>query len=333
MARPAVQITADGTDVTGNIMPGLVSLSITDGVGIDSDSVRFEIDDKDGVIEPPEKGAELQVQAGYEDDLYDFGTFIVDQVSLSGWPQVISVTARSMDGLSEAKQERDESYLKEDYPTYGDIFEELAGRMELGSSISEDIASKAIEYESQFGESDIAFASRLGDKVDAAVSIKEKTLVVVPRGSGQAAGGSSLPTIEITRPGNLISYNVTTVNVPKHSTVRAVWFDRQENVDKEIVVSSGEEGPEFLLRRNFQSEDDAREEAQAVAESLKRGEGNAMFEIDGTPSARAESYVNVSGVRDLVDGEWRATTVTHSFSGGGSYTTQILCESTGESGE
>ncbi|MBW8636970.1 hypothetical protein K1W69_07200 [Hoeflea sp. WL0058] len=328
MATPRIQIIADGTDVTGNILSGLLSLTITDGVGHDYDNVRIDIDDKDGVIAPPEKGAELQVSAGYEDDIQDFGTFIVDQVSLNGWPQVISVTARSLDGLSEAKQGRDQSYRKEDYPSYRDIFDELADRMGLSLALSNEIAGKSVEFESQFGESDVTFASRLGRKLDAAVSVKEGRLIVVPRGQGQSASSSSLPEIQVMRPGNVLSYNVTTVNVPKHSTVRAVWFDRLEGVDKEVVVQASEEGPEYLLRQNFQNENDAREQARATAAALKRGEGQATFEIDGEPSARAESYVNVSGIRSLVDGRWRCTTATHVFRGDGPYTTQLICEAT-----
>lgn len=326
MPKPMVQVLANGTDVTGNIMPGLLSLTITDGVGRDYDSVRIEIDDKDGIVSPPSKGAELQVLAGYIDDVQDFGTFIVDQVSLNGWPQTISVTARSMDGLSEAKQKRDQSYLKEDFPTYEDIFDELAGRMGVTLSMSAEIGGKSVEFESQFGESDVTFASRLGDKLDAAVSVKQGRLIVVPRGQGQSAGSSELPEIMVTRPGNVLNYNATTFNVPKHSSVRAVWFDRFNNVQKEVTVEAGGEGPEYLLRQNFQDENDAREQARATAAALKRGEGQATFEIDGEPSARAESYVNVSGIRSLVDGRWRCTSATHVFRGNGAYTTQLICE-------
>ena len=34
----------------------------------------------------------------------------------------------------------------------------------------------------------------------------------------------------------------------------------------------------------------------------------------------------VSGVRTMVDGVWRATSVTHNWSAGGAYTTSLECE-------
>lgn len=326
MPRPFVRVTANGGDVTGNILPSLLEMTITDGSGQDSDSVSFVLDDQDGIIAPPKKGAELGVTAGFEDDHRNFGTFIVDQVSLNGWPQTMSVTARSVDALSSAKQRRDESYDKKSYATYQDIFQKVADRMGLSAVISSEIGGKPVEFEAQFGESDLAFSSRLGDKLNAAVTVKEQRLIIVPRGAGLSAGGSAMPPILITRPGNAISYNVTTVNGPKHGSVKAIWFDREAAENKEVVVSASDEGPEFLLRQNFQNSDDARETAKAQADALKRGEGTASFTIEGNPHARAEAHVIVAGVRSLVDGTWRAKSVSHKFSGNGPYTTDVRCE-------
>ncbi len=330
MPRPFYRITADGQDISSVIRPVLVQMTITDGVGRDSDYVRIQVDDQLGSIRPPRKGAVLSVVGGYVGgEVRNFGLFTVDQVSLSGWPQAMSISARSLDALSEAKQGRDKSYPKKDYPTYGDIYSELAGRMGLGLAIAATIKSKTNEFEGQFGEADRAFASRLGDKLNAHVSVKMGRLIVVERGAGQGAGGGALPPILVTRPGNLMTYNVSTFNGPKHQKVRAIWFDRAEGKDREVTVNASAIGPEFLLRDNFQDEGDARKAAEAKAEELKRGEGSASFTIAGTPSARAEAHVIVSGVRSLVDGVWRATTVNHMFRSTSSYDTSLSCEALG----
>ena len=113
---------------------------------------------------------------------------------------------------------------------------------------------------------------------------------------------------------------------PKFSEVKATWFDRDEVATKEETASSSADGPEYLIRAPHRSAEEAKDAAKSKAEDLRRASGSASFEIDGDPNARAEAFAVVSGVRSRVDGTWRATTVTHSFSGSGPYTTSVECE-------
>jgi hypothetical protein len=325
--RPFFKVTAGGVDITSKLVGRGISLTITDGVGRESDTIALEIDDVDGGVAAPRTGVILTVEGGYEDGPQrNFGDFKVDQVAYSGWPQKISISAQAVDAKSDQKQKRVLDYQVEDFPTYGDIFEAAAGRMGLSLKISAEIKSKANPYEMQSEENDLSFSTRLGDKLDASVSVKSGNLVVVKRGKGTTVSGQPLPTIIVQYARNVLSYNVTRKDKPKHSEVTATWFDRDSVERKEVTVSGGEEGPTFLLRDPYANEDEAKENAEAKSKELQRGEASASFEIDGDPNARAEAYVEAIGLRDQVDGLWRATTVTHNFSSSSPYTTSIECE-------
>jgi len=326
MPKPYFRITVEGQDITGKLAGGNISLTITDGVGMKSDSVDIEIDDVNGVIAAPRTGVKMNVVAGYEDYHRDFGTFVVDEVTLSGWPQKISIGGQSADAKSAMKQRRAKSYQPPDYTTYGDAFAEVAGRNGLQLSIPAGIRDKKLEFEAQTEESDTAFLTRIGFKLNAAVSIKSGRLIAVEKGKGTTASGTEMPVI-IARGGeNILSYSVTRLDKAKHKKVKATWYDRKKAKREEVEAETGDDGPEYLLREPYQSKEEAQDAADSQAQYLKRGGAKATFSIVGNPDARAEAHVIASRIRSLVDGVWRAVSVTHSWSAGGAYSTSIECE-------
>lgn len=86
------------------------------------------------------------------------------------------------------------------------------------------------------------------------------------------------------------------------------------------------EGPAFLIREAFQSEDEAKQAAEAKAKQLKRGRATASFTIDGDPMATAGAFVEAEDIRDDVDGTWSSKTVTHEYSSSEAFSNIIECE-------
>ena len=328
MPVPVFYIFADGEDVTDRFKAGgLVSMTITDNVGLKSDTLQIVIDDADGRIAAPKTGTVLTARGGYLDgEIRNFGQFTVDQVTFSGYPQQIQIDAQSVAAASTAKQQRPKDYRKEEYPTYGDIFKEVAGRAGLSLSISSEVASIKVEYEAQGEEKELEFAARLGRKLDAFVSIKSGRMFVAPRGSGLSASGQQMPTIVVARGVNLLDYSATWMDKPKHSTVKATWYDRKKNKQETVEESTDMDGPDYLIREPYQTEEEAKQAAKTKAGQLKRAQANASFSIDGAPSASAGAFVICSNTRPGVDGAWYAKTVTHNFLSSGPYTTSLDCE-------
>lgn len=327
MPTPMFKISAGGVDITSKLTGRGISLSITDGVGLESDTISLSIDDHDGSVRAPRTGVILAVEGGYLDGEWrNFGDFKVDQVSYTGYPQKIDISAQAVDAKSEQKQQRVDQFTEQDFPTYRDIYSKLAGRMGLKLAISGEIGDTAVSFEYQAEENDLTFATRIGKKLDASVTIKSGNLVVVKRGTGKSVSGQELPPILVTGGRNVLSYSVTRKDKPKHSKVEGTYFDRDAVEPITISASIDSDGPTFLMRAPFQSREEAEVAVETQAKELKRGEASASFSIDGTPSARAEAFVVASNIRDQVDGNWRAKTVTHNFSASSTYTTSVECE-------
>lgn len=327
MPTPYFKISAGGVDITSKLVGRGISLTISDGVGLDSDTIALTIDDHDGSVKAPRTGVILDVEGGYLDgERRNFGQFKVDQVVYAGYPQTISISAQAVDAKSDQKQQRVDQFTPEEFPTYGDIYAKLAGRMGLKLAISNEIKSKSVSFEMQAEESDLSFSTRIGKKLDASVTIKSGNLVVAKRGTGKSVSGQELPRIFVTGGMNVLSYSVTRKDKPKHSKVEATYFDREKVETVTIEASVGSEGPTFLMRAPFQDATEAAVAAEAQARELQRGEASASFSIDGLPSARAEAFVVAANIRDQVDGNWRAKSVTHNFSASGAYTTSVECE-------
>lgn len=330
MPTPVFYIEANGSDVTDRFRAGgLVTMTITETDGEKADSAEIVVDDPEGSVATPQRGSKLNLKGGYLDGVIrDYGEFEVDQVMLEGYPQTIVISLQAVSAKSSAKERRPKDYRREEYPTYGDIFEDVAGRVGLSLHISGEIASVPNEYEAQSEETEQGFLTRLGAKLDAAVMIKNGRLVVVPKGEGESAGGSPMPKITI-RPGdggNLITYSVTWMDRPEHDRVVATWYDRRGNTRREVEESTGMEGPAFLIREAFQSEDEAKQAAEAKAKQLKRGRATASFTIDGDPMATAGAFVEAEDIRDDVDGTWSSKTVTHEYSSSEAFSNIIECE-------
>lgn len=65
--KPVFRIVIDGHgDITDLVRDRLLSLSVSDEAGRQSDSAELRLDDRVSVIRLPPKGAEMTVSLGYE---------------------------------------------------------------------------------------------------------------------------------------------------------------------------------------------------------------------------------------------------------------------------
>ena len=89
--QPDFSITVDGRqDATSAIRDRLVAVSVTDEEGPDSAEVRP--DDRDGPLEPPRKGSDLEISLGYRSGrLTKTGRYTVDEICLEGPPYTLVI--------------------------------------------------------------------------------------------------------------------------------------------------------------------------------------------------------------------------------------------------
>lgn len=332
---PFFEVWSEGEDISGRMRSHGVECLITENAGGNADTVTFTITDPKAKIEPPAKGTEFTLVAGVTNPITgerierDFGKFKVDQVRPEGYPHSIFVSAQSLDTGSKIKQRRTRAYKAKDYPTFGDIFNDIAKRNALSPKISKDVAKEKNRYQAQSEEDDAEFATRLGTKLDSSVSIKNGNLVVLPKGTGKTVSGEELEPFIIEPGFNLLAdngYSIEDVQKPKYGTVKAKWYDREkaeQKIEEEEVV---EDGPTFEILEILPSQPEAKAAAKTKAKELARATGKATFNTSGDILVQAGCFVLSRNIRPEANGIWSSTSITHHFTGDSFYFNTFQCE-------
>jgi phage protein D len=311
---PAFKITLDERDLTETIRPRLVSLTLTEHRNDDSDECDIVIDDTDGMVALPPKGAQINVHIGWKQTgLVDKGTFTVSDVAHSGPPDVITLRARSANLIDAFKQQREHNFHD---TTLGECIALIAARNGLISGISPLLRDIEVKHIDQTHESDASFLRRLGRKYDAVATVKNGRLLFIPINESTTSSGKALPLITITRAkGDQHSYQSTEADA--YSGVRAFWHDERYSRRRSIIA--GQTGNSKRLRTVYATELDAR--TAAVAEWQRIQRGLATFDMTlalGDPRVMPQSPVQVCGFKPQIDAtEWLAVTVGHNISATG----------------
>ncbi|HBV6312904.1 TPA: phage late control D family protein, partial [Klebsiella pneumoniae] len=166
---PAFSIMMGGAALT-QMDPRIISLELTDNRGFEADELTIAIDDSDGLIELPPRGAELSVSLGWQGEpLVYKGVYTVDEVAHSGPPDRLEITARSADFRDEFNVKREVSWHD---VTVERIVSAIARRYKLTPVISEQLMSAEIDHADQTQESDMSFLTRMADLLGAIATVK-----------------------------------------------------------------------------------------------------------------------------------------------------------------
>ncbi len=324
MRTPYIAVNFNGRNLVPQWGPTLISVTVSDERGLESDKVTIELDDLDGETECPETGQIVTVDGGYEEDGAAVqGEFEIDQISLEGWPQRITLSGTSASAKKANKERKTEAHKKTDTPTLGKLAEKIAGRNGWKAKVGGDLASIPIEYEGQSAESDASFLTRLVGRYGGLVAIKQGNLVINPKGAGKSTSGAAIGGLVIAPGINLKTYKADIKSRPEHGKAEAAVFDRKKV--KRVDVKAGEGEITYRFREPFKNEAEAKKAAESKLSDLARGTASATFTIEGEPSAAAEEPVTVQGVRSRIDGVWNPIKVEHKWSDGG-YETTLECE-------
>lgn len=121
----------------------MISLELTNNRGFNADELTITVDDSQGDIELPPRGAELSLSLGWQGEpLIYKGIYIVDEIAHSGPPDRIEITARSADFRDEFNIKREVSWHD---VTVERIVSAIAHRYKLTPVISEQLMSAEID--------------------------------------------------------------------------------------------------------------------------------------------------------------------------------------------
>ncbi|HHQ4924344.1 TPA: phage late control D family protein [Aeromonas veronii] len=348
---PAYQVLVDGSDISGTLRPRLMHMTITDNRGFSADTIEIALDDSDGKLAMPRRGATLQASIGWQGGpLVDKGTFKIDEVEHGGAPDVLTIRGKSADLRGGMNKLRERSWH---FETIGAIVEQLAARYGLTPTVDEAFKGMVIDHIDQTNESDLAFLTRLATEQDAIATVKSGRLMFIKAGNGITVSGKPLPAITITRQdGDQHQFSVADRDA--YTGVIAYWQDNKAAEKKKIEVNRKrktkpkEERPlppgvvvnkkenELLvgdsenvkeLRHVYASQSNAMRAARAEWEKLQRGV--AEFQITlakGRPELYPEQPTTVRGFKPQIDeADWLLTQVVHDLTDLG-YTNRLQLE-------
>lgn len=319
---PAFQLTVDGQNITDKLAPRLMSLTLTECGSDESDQLDVTLSDTDGLLAIPPCGASIRLHLGWEGErLVDKGSFIVDEVEHCGAPDQLMLRARTANLTASFRQIQEVSFHD---TTLGNIIDVLAFKNNLQSSIAEALRDIAVTHIDQTRESDAAFLRRLGQQYDAVATVKNDTLLFIPKDQNTTVSGKKLSTIYLTRrQGDQHRFHIAERD--SYTGVRAYWYDTKSKQRRSVVA--GDDANSKHLRTSYTSETSARQAAISEWQRIQRG--RATFELTlalGNPALMPTSPVKVSGFKPAIDGmSWHATKVTHRISKSG-FTTQVSLE-------
>jgi len=307
MTRPAFELRADGTDVTGVIADRLVRLEVTDEDGRSADRLTVELDDRDDRIELPETGAALELWLGTSGFALSYmGRYAVDRVSGSGPPRMVTVEATAADMAGPLRAPRTRGW--EDV-TLADIVATMAGEAGLTAQVGSEIADTHYPYEAQTAESDLHFLNRLARDLDAAAKPAAGRLTVVRRDTGLTAAGDAIEEVAIPA-SRLERWDWEIDERQDYASVEAEWGDLDAAEVPTVTAGSGD--PVRKLRNRYATQEAARRAAEAELAMAGRRRIKLNADLATFDAALfAGGWASVSGVKSELDGRYIIRKVIH----------------------
>ncbi|EOY5722186.1 phage late control D family protein [Enterobacter cloacae] len=359
----AFMLKQDNEDITQDFSDRLISLTMTDNRGFEADQLDIELDDTDGQIAMPPRGATLTLWLGWQGSaLIKKGTFTVDEIEHRGAPDTLTIRGRSADFRGSLNSRREQSWHD---TTLGVIVETIAARNKLEVSVADTLKAIPVPHIDQTQESDAVFLSRLADRNGAAVSVKAGNLLFLKAGSGKTASGKPISQMTLER-GDGDRHQFAIADREAYTGVTAKWLHtkdpkpqkqkvklkrkpkvqhlralqhpkvtkttakikaRKEQEAREGEYMTGESDNVLELTTIYATKAQAMRAAQAKWDKLQRGVAEFSISLAiGRADLFPETPIAVKGFKRVIDEQaWIISRVVHNLNGNG-YTTGLELE-------
>lgn len=195
--RPTFQIIAAGNDISSVIGERLVSLDITDSVDENSDGITITIEDTRGSLAIPASGTKLEISIGYDGENQRMGSFVVDEVSIAGPPDIMTIQAsstpfvsdRAGGGAASFNSRKSRSF---EGKTIGEIVSTIAGECGLTAAVDSTLGKIRVDHIAQVGESDSNLLVRLARRFGGVLKPADGRLVMSAEEGGKTISGAAL---------------------------------------------------------------------------------------------------------------------------------------------
>lgn len=325
--RALFTVTVAGTNITSTIAPVLTSISVSSKVGTHSDTATLEVDDTDGRIVLPQIGAPVLIALGWEEQgVRVVFTGTVDEIKSSGsrsGGRMLNITAKGMDTTKKPKEAQQRHF---DQKSVQDILTEAgksAGieRVEVDPSLSSIVR----QYFDMRDESFIHMGERLAREIGGNFRVNGTTATMSKRGGAYTAA------VTAAWGKNLHSWDISpALGRTQFSAVRARWYDQKQAgwQERESATSLNVEARhDHRYPKADQNEADQQTGSDKATSERDSGEGSVT--IEGDTGAIPDGLCFIAGARAGVDGPYRIESVTHQYTRGGGFVTQLSLKQPG----
>ncbi|MCS7692337.1 phage late control D family protein [Pseudomonas aeruginosa] len=320
--KPIFRVIADKADITARINDRLLLLRTVDKPGMESDEFELRIDDRDGAVVLPERGASVEIQIGYDGrGLTRIGIYTVDEVELSGPPDTIVIRGKASSMRGSGKTIRDGGW---EGVTLARIVADIAAR---NGWQSECPVQTVVPRVDQIGESDFNLITRLARQYGCTAKVAADKLLVLPREGGERASGAPLTTVTLTRP-EITRFQFRFSDRATQKAVKAAYQDKKTG-KLEVVELANAEAPAGLPpvhtdRHIHPNKSAAEQAAKARLAAFNRSTAGVRLEMPGRTDLFAERTIVVAGIKSGIDGSYLVESVEQVFTQAG-WSTTVEC--------
>lgn len=319
--KPVYKIVANGTDITALINDRMLMVRTIDKPGASADDFELRLDDRDGAITLPKRGAKMEVYLGYEGQkLALIGRYTVDEIEVSGPPDTIVVRSKSSDTRSSAKTTRSGSW---EGVSLAKIVADIAARNGWKSECN---VQTLVERADQLSESDLNFVTRLAKQYDCTAKVADGKLIVLPRQGGVSSSGKSLGVVVINR-SDVSRWQFRLGDDNVKSAVKASYADKKgQLVTVKLDNEDSTDGlPPIHTDRHIHPNKSAAEAAaKARLAGFNRSTAGVRLEMAGRTDLVAEREIDARGFKVGLDGSYLVDSVEQVFTQSG-WTTTVEC--------
>jgi phage protein D len=319
--RAIVSVTVAGTNITSTLMPVLTNLSVSDKVGTHADTATLTIDDSNGRIILPQIGAPVTIAMGWAGAgvrVVFEGT--VDEVKSSGSRgsgRMLTIKAKGVDTTAPPKQGQQRHF---DDKTIKDVLTDAGKAAGITSvDVDPDIASIRRAYVDMRDESFIHFGERLAREIGGNFRIQGTKAIMSKRDSSYSAA------VTATWGVNLHAWDLAPqLGRTRFSAIRTRWYDAEKAEWKSVQSETGiDVDATYADRLPRATEDEADQQNASDKATTKRDKGGGSVTIEGNTEAIPDGLCIIAGARPGVDGAYRIDSVTHTYSRGGGFVSQL----------
>lgn len=318
-------IVYENRDISRFIDPYLLRLTYTDHAEGSADDLEIELADRDGLWRSdwyPVKGdtieADLECRAWgaqRKDIRFRLGVFEADEVSITGPPGKVRITAQSAKVTSAMREKKTRAWENTDLAT---IVSQIAGEHNLDTMLQME-KSPGYQRKDQTEQSDLEFIQRLCKAHNLYAKLAENKIIVSDQKKLEDVVAGAIDAAEVTR----YSFRDKTHKIYK--ACRVTYWDpseKQEHTHTETDPDAPATGDTLVINDRVEDLSKAIERAKKELLRANKWEMTGNVTLPGRPDIAAGVSVDLTGF-GAISGRHFVEQTTHIYSRTQGYATRL----------